>query len=109
MANFSFVQPLLRGAGKDIALEQLTLAERELLADLRAYHQYRQGFYTQVAIGELGVVGPQRGNGSTRLVSYSGQGFVGGYIGLLQQLQQIRNSEDNLSLQRGRWTSWKHC
>ena len=100
MANFSFVQPLLRGAGKDVALEQLTLAERGLLADLRAYHQYRQGFYTQVAIGELGVVGPQRGNDSTRLVSYSGQGFVGGYVGLLQQLQQIRNSEDNLNLQQ---------
>ena len=100
LANFSFIQPLLRGAGKDVALEQLTLAERGLLADLRAYHQYRQGFYTQVAIGELGVVGPQRGNDSTRLVSYSGQGFVGGYVGLLQQLQQIRNSEDNLNLQQ---------
>ncbi len=100
LANFSFIQPLLRGAGKDVALEQLTLAERGLLADLRAYHQYRQGFYTQVAIGELGVVGPQRGNHSTRLVSYSGQGFVGGYVGLLQQLQQIRNAEDNLNLQQ---------
>ncbi|MHB0959320.1 MAG: TolC family protein [Pirellulaceae bacterium] len=100
LANFSFIQPLLRGAGKDVALEQLTLAERGLLADLRAYYQYRQGFYTQVAIGELGVVGPQRGNNSTRLVSYSGQSFIGGYVGLLQQLQQIRNAEDNLSLQQ---------
>ncbi|MGB2862633.1 MAG: hypothetical protein WBC05_04835 [Sedimentisphaerales bacterium] len=54
LANFSFVQPLLRGAGRDIALEQLTFVERALLANLRAYHQYRQGFYTQVAIGELG-------------------------------------------------------
>jgi len=99
LANFSFVQPLLRGAGRDIALEQLTSVERALLANLRAYHQYRQGFYTQVAIGELGVAGPQRGGGGTVIGGFSGQGFVGGYIGLLQQLQQIRNTEDNLSLQ----------
>ena len=99
LANFSFIQPLLRGAGKDIALEQLTLEERTLLANLRAYGQYRQGFYTQVAIGELGVTGPQRGGTGTLLQSFSGQGGLGGYLGLLQQLQEIRNSENNLSLQ----------
>ncbi len=99
LANFSFIQPLLRGAGRDIALEQLTIVERALLANLRAYHQYRQGFYTQVAIGELGVAGPRRGGGSTVITGFSGQGFVGGYIGLLQQLQRKRNTEDNLSLQ----------
>ncbi len=99
LANFSLVQPLLRGAGKDIALEQLTFVERALLANLRAYSQYRQGFYTQVAIGELGVSGPQRGGSSTNIPVFLGQGGVGGYVGLLQQLQQIRNTEDNLSLQ----------
>ncbi|PHS17437.1 MAG: hypothetical protein COA78_03055 [Blastopirellula sp.] len=99
LANFSFIQPLLRGAGRDIALEDLTFEERKLLANLRAYTQYRQGFYTQVAIGELGVTGPQRSSSSTRLQSFSGQGGVNGYLGLLQQFQQIRNSEDNLSLQ----------
>lgn len=99
LANFSFVQPLLRGAGRDVALEQLTFVERTLLANLRAYHQYRQGFYTQVAIGELGVTGPQRGGGGTVIAGFPGQGFVGGYIGLLQQLQQIRNTEDSLNLQ----------
>jgi hypothetical protein len=90
---------LLRGAGRDVALEQLTFVERALLANLRAYHQYRQGFYTQVAIGELGVAGPQRGGGGTVIAGFSGQGSVGGYIGLLQQLQRKRNTEDNLSLQ----------
>ena len=99
LANFSLIQPLLRGAGRDIALEQLTFDERTLLANLRAYGQFRQGFYTQVAIGELGVTGPQRGGRGTNLTSFSGQGGVGGYLGLLQQLQQIRNTEDNLSLQ----------
>ncbi len=99
LANFTFIQPLLRGAGRDVALEQLTNVERDLLANLRAYSQYRQGFYTQVAIGELGVVGPQRGGGSTNLAVFSGRGDVGGYVGLLQQLQLKRNTEDNLSLQ----------
>ena len=99
LANFSLVQPLLRGAGRDIALEQLTSAERALLANLRAYHQYCQGFFTQVTIGELGVTGPQPGGPNTIISGFSGQGGVGGYIGLLQQLQRMRNTEDNLSLQ----------
>jgi len=96
--NFSLVQPLLRGAGRDIALEQLTNAERALLANVRAYCQYRQGFYTQVAIGDLGVNGPRRGGGSTVIRAF-GAGGVGGYIGLLQRLQEMRNAEDNLVLQ----------
>lgn len=99
LANFSFIQPLLRGAGRDIALEQLTLDERRLLGNLRAYAQFRQGFFTQVVIGELGVTGPQRGVTSTSLQSFSGFGGVNGYLGLLQQAQQIRNTEDNLRLQ----------
>jgi len=99
LVNFSFVQPLLRDAGRDVVLEQLTIVERTLLANLRAYHQYRQGFYTQVAIGELGVAGPRRGGSSTVIAGFSGQGGVDGYIGLLQQLQRKRNTEDNLSLQ----------
>ena len=99
LANFSFVQPLLRGAGRDVALEQLTFEERKLLANMRAYAQFRQGFYTQVAIGELGVNGPQRLGAGTNLQSFPGSGTVGGYLGLLQQRQQIRNDEDNLNLQ----------
>ena len=99
LANFTFLQPLLAGAGRDVALEQLTFDERSLLANMRSYGQFRQGFYTQVAIGEVGVRGPQRGGGSTFVQVFSGLGGVGGYTGLLQQLQQIRNSEDNLDLQ----------
>ncbi len=99
LVNFSFVQPLLRGGGRDIALEELTFFERVLLANLRSYAQFRQGFYTQVAVGELGVSGPQRGGRGTALQVFSGRAPLGGYVGLLRQLQQIRNSEDNLNLQ----------
>ncbi|MEM9589657.1 MAG: TolC family protein, partial [Planctomycetota bacterium] len=83
----------------DVALEDLTFDERNLLGNLRSYAQFRQGFYTQVAIGELGVSGPTRGFRSTSVNVFSGQGEVNGYVGLLQRLQRIRNSEDNLSLQ----------
>ena len=99
IANFTFIQPLLRGAGRDVALEQLTFAERNLLANLRAYSQYRQGFYTLVAVGDLGVSGPIRNSRNTRLSIFSGVGSVNGFVGLLQQQQQIRNAEDNLKLQ----------
>ncbi len=139
IGNFSLVQPLLRGAGRNIALEQLTIVERVLLGNLRAFERYRQGFYTRVAIGELGVSGPSRRGGflgGTGLTGFSGTGSgglggvgaatgfgrsgagtsgggtgggtglagggagtVGGYLGLLQQLQQIRNTQDSLNLQ----------
>jgi len=99
LVNFAVTQPLLRGAGRDIALEGLTADERKLLANLRAYSQFRQGFYTNIAIGDLGVVGPSRGQTSTNLTSFGGSGGVNGYVGLLQQLQRIRNTQDNLNLQ----------
>ena len=35
----------------------------------------------------------------TGLQSFSGQGGLSGYLGLLQIRQQIRNGEDNLDLQ----------
>lgn len=101
LLNVSFLQPLLRGGGRDVALEQLTFFERALLANLRSYSQFRQGFYTQVAIGEQGVLGPQRGGRGTAITVFSGQApFLGGYVGLLRQQQEIRNSTDNLRLQQ---------
>ncbi len=82
--SFSLVQPLLRGGGRAVALEQLTIAERTLLANLRAFQRYRQGFYTQVAVGESGVSGPQRRGGffgGTGLTGFTGQGS-GGFGGV---------------------------
>ncbi len=80
LINFTFIQPLLRDAGRVIALEQLTIVERNLLANLRAFQQYRQGYYTNVAIGNLGVRGPQRRGGflgGTGLTGFSGTGSGG--------------------------------
>ncbi|MCA9198320.1 MAG: hypothetical protein KDA87_12310, partial [Planctomycetales bacterium] len=139
--NFNLVQPLLRGAGRDRALETLTRAERGMLANLRQLERYRRGFYTRVAIGNLGVGQVSRlggFQGGTGLTGFSGTGLgglggvgaatgfgggffgggaggtgagggtglagggagqVGGYIGLLQNLQEIRNTQYSLDLQ----------
>jgi hypothetical protein len=145
LLNFNLVQPLLRAGGRAVALEQLTIVERQLLANLRAYHRYLQGFFTNIATGDNGsVTGPQRVggfSGGTGLTGFSGQGSgglggvgtatnfgragfgaptnvsgavatgtgfagggagaIGGFAGLLQQLQQIRNTKDSLRLQLG--------
>ena len=82
--GFSLVQPLLRGGGRVVALEQLTIAERALLANLRAFQIYRQGFYTQIAVGQGGGGGPQRRGGffgGTGLTGFTGQGS-GGFGGV---------------------------
>ena len=80
IVNFNLVQPLLRQAGRDVALEQLTIVERAMLSNLRAFQRYRQGFYTQIAIGQSGVSGPQRRGGffgGTGLTGFTGQGAGG--------------------------------
>ncbi len=80
LLNVNLIQPLLRGAGRDVALEQLTIVERALLANLRAFQRYRKGFYTQVAVGELGVSGPSRRGGffgGTGLTGFTGTGSGG--------------------------------
>lgn len=140
LLNFSLVQPLLRGAGRDVALEQLTIVERALLANLRAFTQYREGFFANIAIGESGLATPRRRGGffgGTGLSGFTGQGSggfggvgaasgfsgrgfggggagagaagggfagggaasVGGFLGLLQTTQEIRNSQTSLNLQ----------
>ncbi|MEX1042926.1 MAG: hypothetical protein WDZ51_19990 [Pirellulaceae bacterium] len=82
--NFNLIQPLLRAGGRAVALEQLTIAERGLLANMRAFARYRQGFFCDVAIGDSGVSGLQRRGGffgGTGLTGFTGQGS-GGFGGV---------------------------
>lgn len=71
--SYSIVQPLLIGAGRKLVLENLTQAERLLLYSVRDLARFRQVFFTDVV-----------GSGT-------------GYLGLLLQLQLIRNQQDNIS------------
>lgn len=103
--DFAFRQPLLRFGGRARVLEQLTQSERDLLANIRQMQQFRQGFYVNLATGRTTGSGPSLGTG----VGQSGLGIVagfpsgrngapsaGGYLGLLQDQQEIRNQEANV-------------
>lgn len=119
--DFALIQPLLRQAGRDVVLERLTLAERTLLANVRAFEQYRRGFYLQVVTGRQADAGPSRrgglfggaglegftglgggfgrvaGGGGFGTGSDSGVPSAGGFIGLLQSQLEIQNQEENVS------------
>jgi outer membrane protein TolC len=123
--DFTFIQPLLRQAGRDVVLEALTVQERRLLANIRAMHRYRQGFYVNVVTGQNAPQGPQRGGGGlggtaaglfgvAGLTTGGGGGGgaggnaniggagagaaqAGGYLGLLQDARQIANLRSNVA------------
>ncbi|HKA07247.1 MAG TPA: TolC family protein, partial [Gemmataceae bacterium] len=69
----SFVQPLLRNAGRRVRLEQLTQAERDVLYAARDFYRFRKQFWA----------------GITTLDN--------GYLELLLQVQTIRNAQANLT------------
>jgi len=66
----NYMQPLLQNAGRAVALETLTQAERSLLYILRTFAHYRKQFTYQVATNT--------------------------YLNLLTQEQGIRNSQSNI-------------
>lgn len=67
----NFTQPLLRGAWARNVTQPLSLQERGVLYALRDFARFRRSFYVNVIA-------------------------QGGYLGLLSQLQSIRNQERNL-------------
>jgi hypothetical protein len=124
VVDFSLIQPLLRGGGRDIIMERLTLAERTLLYNVRAFERYRTGFYTTVTVGRQAEPGPTRRGGlfgGAGLQGFTGLGggfgtvgnvqtnnaagfgggggvpTVGGFLGLVQNQLQIRNTEENVA------------
>ena len=124
--DFSFIQPLLRGGGRDVIMERLTLAERTLLYNVRSFERYRTGFYLNVTVGRQAEPGPTRRGGlfggaglqgftglgggfgtvgNVQTGGGGGAGFggggavpqVGGFLGLVQNQLQIRNAEENVA------------
>ena len=92
--SYSITQPVLRGAGRAIVLENLTRSERRLLANVRQLAFYQQGFYVGVLTGSSPVQAPSSGG-------YPGSGVggaqVGGFYGLLSNQIQILNQESNVA------------
>ncbi|HWB09440.1 MAG TPA: hypothetical protein VG826_09460 [Pirellulales bacterium] len=81
LINMNLVQPLLSGGGRVITLETLTRTERQLLANLRYYERWRQGWFLFVAVGTNQIpTGPQRTGGAfggTGLTGFTGQSIGG--------------------------------
>ena len=94
LANLTITQPLLRGASRRIFKERLTQAERTLLSNARSLEQFRQGFFLDVVTGNNPAEGV-RGAGMPRVLSFSSS--VSGYLGLVQEVQRIRNQEANVA------------
>lgn len=117
--DFTLLQPLLRGAGRDRVMERLTLAERRLLANVRAFERYRRVFYLNITTGRgiestvrrsggvfgvglggfsgLGGGFAGLGGGGGRFATGGGVPEAGGFFGLLQDQLQIRNLKENIA------------
>lgn len=126
LASFSFTQPLLRFASRARNLERLTRSERTLLANVRSMERYRQSFFVFIATGADPGQGPQRsggvlggaglegftgvgtsgfgsigtgantaGNGGN--AGGAGAGLAGGFLGRMQETQQIRNQRSTVA------------
>lgn len=51
LVSWDFFQPLFLGGGKAVTLEALTLAERQLLYEIRDYGRFRKQFFANIAAG----------------------------------------------------------
>jgi hypothetical protein len=81
--NAGITQPLLRGAGRKVQLESLTLSERKFLEEVRRMVLTQQGHYTRVVTGS-----------SPANIGVSGAG--GGFYGLLSEQIKIQNRRQNI-------------
>lgn len=57
---WSVSQPLLRGGGRKVIMEQLTLAERDLLYQIRILARFRQTLFTSIASDYLAILRQQQ-------------------------------------------------
>jgi len=97
LLDFSLVQPLLRGAGRAVVLEELTAAERVLLANVRQMERFRRGFYADIITGRSPAAGPARGGVGLDAIVSIGGGAGGGMLGLLEDRLRIRNLRANVA------------
>ena len=102
--DFTLIQPLLRGAGRDVVLEGLTQTERALLAEVRQMERFQRAFYVQIMTGRRAdpvgfAPGVIPAAGPVTAASATSDSF----IGLLQIQQEIRNQQDNLNALRSNY------
>jgi hypothetical protein len=54
--NFNAIQPLLRGGGQAVALEELTQVERDLVYQIRSFARFRKELYVEIASNNGGSI-----------------------------------------------------
>ena len=102
--TLSFIQPLFRGGGLAVTLEDLTEAERTLVYAIRSYARFRKLFYVSlVAAGGNITNNPYGLQGlSANLGRGIGNNLTApavGYLPLLQQAAIIANQQRNVAAQ----------
>jgi hypothetical protein len=97
--DFSAIQPLLRGGGRAVTLEPLTLAERNLLYEIRTYARFRKEFYVSIAGGSGGSISggsfqPSGVLSATGIPIFNGASS-GLFPGTIPIVQTVRNGPQN--------------
>jgi hypothetical protein len=92
--SFDFVQPLLRGGGYAVTLEPLTLAERNLLYEIRGYAHFRKEFFVAIAGGGPNSYGNNFIPGTT--LSPSGVTLAEGYYPTILRSAILENQKENV-------------
>ncbi len=90
LLDFSLIQPLLKSRGRLRVLESLTDTERALLAEVRQMERFRRGFYADIVSG----LDPDSISGGGVGIGAAG---AGGFLGLLQDTQEIRNQQASVT------------
>jgi hypothetical protein len=103
----SIVQPFLRGGGRAVTLEPLTLAERNLLYQVRIFTRFRQQFmpYLLTNAGQPFDGGASAGGGAGGGAATPTGGVGGGaaqdagigYLNVLQQIQVVENNRKTVA------------
>jgi hypothetical protein len=75
----TFIQPFLRGGGRAVTLEPLTLAERQLLYEVRSFARFRQEFLVSLLTANQPVTNPGLNDPNT------------GFLNLVLAFQQAEN------------------
>lgn len=90
--SYSLTQPLLAGAHREIVLEDLTQAERNVVYALRDFTRFRKQFFVKTITGGQ-VAGLQRFFRGYEFLADAGDSPSVGFFPLLSRLQQLRNLE----------------
>ena len=107
--RFTLTQPLARGAGKRVAQENLTQAERDVLYELRSFVRYRRQFLVSVAsdyfrvLQQKDIVANERMN-LENLTSARQRAQMLFEAGRLPGIQVAQAEQDELRA-RNRWIS----